>query len=311
MPEIQPIIIEPVYLEKVWGGQRLKHGDAPIGEAWLLYEDNRVLSAPWEGRTLGELSAKLGEWLLGKAAIEQTGNRFPLLIKLLDTRQWLSVQVHPNDEQARQMEGAGEFGKTEAWHILETDPGAELIFGLIPGTTRQAFTDAIRDNRVMETLQTVETTAGETYFIPAGTIHALGPGLLLYEVQQTSDTTYRVYDWDRPARDGRNLHIEQAIAVTNPNAAAIQKPADNRERVRAQCPYFVLEQLRLDTRPTELDTGTISFHALTCTSGSAMVKLSGGSRTFEQYQSILIPAAAGQYELRADTSATVLLARVP
>jgi mannose-6-phosphate isomerase len=143
--------------------------------------------------------------------------RFPLLVKLLDCADWLSVQVHPNDEQAADLVGTGQYGKTEAWHFLEVEPGTSILAGVKPGTTPAALAAAIRTGRILEVAQRLEVRPGETYLIPAGTLHALGPGLLLYEVQQASDTTYRVYDWDRrPGRAG--LHIEESVAVTSPQS---------------------------------------------------------------------------------------------
>jgi mannose-6-phosphate isomerase len=129
----QPIRFTPEYRNYVWGGSRLKPGESPVAEAWVVYAEDKVASGPLQGRSLAEVSAEYGEELLGKKNIEQTGTRFPLLIKLLDCARWLSVQLHPNDEQAARLEGPDQFGKTEAWYIIEADPCAELLVGLKPG----------------------------------------------------------------------------------------------------------------------------------------------------------------------------------
>ena len=154
--------------------------EAPIGEAWAVFEGNRIQNGPYAGQTLGDLAARFPAQILGTHA---TGTRFPLLIKLLDCADWLSVQVHPNDEQAAELEGAGELGKTEAWHILEADEGAELIAGIREGTSPEKLKEAILRGEVMDYAERWPVQAGDTVMMPAGTLHALGPGLLLYEVR--------------------------------------------------------------------------------------------------------------------------------
>ncbi|HEV2764515.1 MAG TPA: type I phosphomannose isomerase catalytic subunit, partial [Pyrinomonadaceae bacterium] len=216
--------LEPQYRERVWGGQRLKAADPPVGEAWVAFEESRVSGGAHAGRTVGELSDVYGAPLLGREVASRYGPRFPLLVKLLDCADWLSVQVHPNDEQARRMVGPREFGKTEAWHFLEVEPGATIYAGVKRGTTAEALAEAIRAGRVLDVCERFEVRAGETVYIPAGTLHALGPGLLLYEVQQSSDTTYRVYDWDRPAKEGRKLHVEESAAVADAHSRAPRRP---------------------------------------------------------------------------------------
>src|SRR5215210_4518253 len=242
-------LLEPQYRERVWGGQRLKAADPPVGEAWVAFEESRVVAGVHAGRTVAELAAEYGEELLGREVFEAYGTRFPLLVKLLDCADWLSVQVHPNDEQAQRLVGPGEFGKSEAWHFIEAEPGASIYAGVKQGTGKEELEEAIRAGRVLEVAERLEVKAGETVYIPAGTLHALGPGLLLYEVQQSSDTTYRVYDWDRPASAGRKLHVEESVAVTDPRKVVAVQPAPELEGTAAVpalvCPYFELEVIRL------------------------------------------------------------------
>ena len=304
----------PAYHERVWGGQRLKPGPAPIGEAWIVHEHNRVADGPLAGHTLAEVTADHGEALLGRRPLARSGRRFPLLIKLLDTRDWLSVQVHPNDEQAVALEGPGHFGKTEAWHILEAAPGAQLICGLRPGTTREALADAIRQGTVAALMRHLAVAAGDTIFIGAGTIHALGPGLLLYEVQQTSDITYRVFDWNRPAAAGRALHIDQSLAVSDPALGGeVQEHAPTfgpaPERLVA-CPYFTLDGLGAGAGGTPLDTRGESFHALTVAAGAATVAGDGWEHRLGRFESVVVPAACGAYRVEAAPDSRVLLASV-
>lgn len=308
-----PLRIRPELKPRVWGGNRLGSNDEPIGEAWVVYEHGVVESDPWAGSTLGALSEQLGAWLLGDYALAHTASRFPLLIKLLDARDWLSVQVHPDDEAARRLEGPEHFGKTEAWHFLDVDPGAEIILGLIPGTTRERFAEAIRSGRTLDVIQRRRVQAGDTSLIPAGTVHALGPGLFLYEVQQTSDITYRVYDWDRPASAGRSLHIEQACAVVRPEVKPdVRSLPTHREGWTrlAKCRFFELDRLEITHTPATADTAGVSFHALTVIAGSVNVRTADGAKRLATLESALIPAAAGSYQIEAEDRASVLIARL-
>jgi mannose-6-phosphate isomerase len=306
--------LEAKYAERVWGGQRLKPSSPPVGEAWIVWEGDRVASGPWAGRTLAEVSQSFGEDLLGRRPLRQTGNRFPLLIKLLDTAEWLSLQVHPNDEQAEALEGSGHFGKTEAWHILEADADAQLICGLRPGVTDAEATEAIRQGKILDFVQYLPVQSGDSVFVAGGTIHALGPGLLLYEVQQTSDITYRVYDWDRPQSAGRSLHIDQSVAVTNPNShpAAVSQPqlADGASAELLRCPFFTLELIRTDQQQVELDPAGESFHALTAIQGRVQVKGNGWEEPLNRFDTVLVPANAGPYMLLPMGEARVLKATV-
>jgi len=293
----------PEYHHRVWGGRRLRpDADQPIGEAWIVYENNRIAGGCYAGRTLAGLAAEFGAALLGEAVVAHTGTRFPLLIKLLDCNDWLSIQVHPNDAQAIALEGPGRFGKTEAWHVLEASPGACLIAGVRPGTRPDDLARAIREGRVLEVVQRRSARAGDTIFTPAGTLHALGPGLLIYEVQQTSDITYRVWDWNRPASAGRALHIEQALAVTDPEATGQVYPLRPMLDADAQrlvtCPYFTLDLLTSKDDALALDTDGQSFHALTVVQGSAIVESSDQAALLGQFETVLIPAACRAYQIR-------------
>jgi len=314
MPTPAALLLVPEYRERVWGGQRLKPSDSPVGEAWIVYEQNRIASGPHAGRLLADLAAEQGAALLGSRAVEHTGPRFPLLIKLLDTADWLSLQVHPNDEQAVQLEGPGQFGKTEAWHILEVEPGAQVIYGLKPGTTRDALARSIRDSSILDLVQYVPVQPGDTLFTQAGTIHALGPGLLLYEVQQTSDITYRVFDWNRPQTVGRALHIEQSLAVTDLDAggAAQSLPSlgDGEQAQLITCPFFTLELVAGEQQNLTLDTKGETFHALTVIEGTMQVAGEGWNQTLQRFETVVVPAACGAYEIQPRGAFRALMASV-
>lgn len=305
----------PQYHARVWGGARLQPAAAePIGEAWLVYEGNRIAAGRHAGRTLAQAAAEEGAALLGARAAARTGARFPLLIKLLDCQDWLSIQVHPNDDQAVRLEGAGQFGKTEAWHVLEAEPGARLIAGVNPGVSASALAAAIRAGGVEACARYHAVRAGDTMLMPAGTLHALGPGLLIYEVQQTSDLTYRVYDWGRPASAGRALHLEKSAAVADPGLGGQLAPAPPPGAGSAEltgCPYFALRRLTAEAAPLAMDTRGESFHALTVIAGRGRVRCGAEVVELGRHESVVVPAGAGAYTLEPDGAVQALCSLVP
>ena len=292
----------PSYRDYVWGGDRLRPGHNPTAEAWVVWEDDQIESGTLAGKTLGEAAIEFRDALLGAKAMSHTGTRFPLLIKLLDCAQWLSLQVHPNDEQAVALEGESQFGKTEAWHILEAQPNATLIAGLKPDISAEMLADSIRDGTIIEHMQYAEVKAGDTVFMPAGTLHALGPGLLVYEVQQTSNWTYRVYDWGRPQTDARPLHIEKSIEVTKAEFAAPLIPLpeceDGAPERLIECEYFTLEMLCASKDMIHLDTKGESFHAITVIDGQAILRAGNESLELDTFQTAVIPASTGSYQFQ-------------
>jgi mannose-6-phosphate isomerase len=299
-----PILqLVPAYHRRVWGGQNLRPTrppETPIGEAWLVHEHNRVQGGRFDGQTLEVVASTLGQGLLGSVAFARTGSRFPLLIKLLDCAEWLSVQVHPNNEQAVRLEGPGQFGKTEAWHVLQADADAQVIAGVKPGTTRDHLAHAIRSGGILEVSQYHSVQAGDTIMMPAGTMHALGPGLLIYEVQQTSDITYRVFDWNRPASAGRALHLEQSVAVTDASQSGElhqSSPVQHGAAVRVMCPYFKLEEIKGSLAS---DTQGSSFHAITVIEGRAELGSHGQGVQLGRFETAIVPASAGAYRVTGD-----------
>ena len=294
--------LTPAYRDYVWGGERLRPGHYPTAEAWVVWEDDLIESGSLAGKTLGEAAIQFGEALLGAKAMSRTGTRFPLLIKLLDCAQWLSLQVHPNDEQAVELEGAGQFGKTEAWHILDAEPDANLIGGLKPNTSPGVLAESIHNGTIIEHVQYANVKQGDTVFMPAGTLHALGPGLLVYEVQQTSDWTYRVYDWGRPATKKRPLHIEKSIHVTRADFTAPITPppatGDGTRNTLVQCDYFTLELLSATSSNIELDTKSETFHAITVIEGKAVLLVNDEQVELDKFQTAVVPANVGRYQFK-------------
>lgn len=294
--------LEPTYRDYVWGGNRLRPGIDPTAEAWVVWDGDVIQSGKLTGKTLGEVATQFGDALLGTKATSRTGTRFPLLIKLLDCAQWLSLQVHPNDDQAIALEGAGQFGKTEAWHILESGPDAKLIAGPLPNTSPETLAESIRNGTIIDHVQYAKVKQGDTVFMPAGTLHALGPGLLVYEVQQTSDWTYRVYDWGRPATEKRPLHIEKSIEVTRADftAPVIPMPenGDGTRHTLIECNYFTLELLSAKSNAIALDTKNESFHAVTVIEGKAVLQAGDEQVELEKFQTAVVPASLGGYQFK-------------
>ena len=307
-----PLLLEPQYRDYVWGGGRLIPGKSPIAEAWVIFENDLILNGPLAGKTLGQAVTATGAALLGPQTYLKTGNRFPLLIKLLDCANWLSLQVHPTDELAVRLEGPGQYGKTEAWHFLEADPGAEILAGLRPGTSCETLEKGITEHKLLDMMQPLQVKNGDSILINAGMIHALGPGILVYEVQQTSDWTYRVLDWDRPATPQRQLHIEKSLAASNPALAGTlvtaQPARDGEKRLLVSCSYFDLSLLTAEKQPIPLDTHHETFHALTVISGSARLMGDGWQQPLSRFQSVLVPADADAYTLAPEGACQVLLA---
>jgi mannose-6-phosphate isomerase len=299
----------PAIRNYVWGGRTLlplagpdagKNND-PIAEVWAVYENNLVNNGIFAGRTLAELTAEYPNEILGTHIATQGNENFPLLIKLLDCERWLSLQVHPNDEQAHRLEGPQFMGKTEAWHILNAQSDAQLIAGIKPNTSAEALHAAIGNETILKLVEYHQVQTNDTIFMPAGTIHALGPGLMVYEVQQTSDLTYRVFDWNRPQSNGRILHIEKAIAATDlKSQGKITRRQDSESASTSlmKCPYFHLEMLSMSQ---ERNTHGKSFHALTVISGEARVSTQQDEvAVLRKFDTVLISAACKSYSLEGN-----------
>jgi len=313
---LKPFKLEPIYRDYVWGGSRLRQGIPITAEAWVVFEGNIIADGRYVGCTLAEAAIKEGASLLGKVPFDQTGSRFPLLIKLLDSAKWLSLQVHPDDEQAERLEGPGFFGKTEAWYIVEADEGAELLSGFRDGVSRDDIKSAVGKADILDLVVRREVHTGDSILMSPGTIHTLGPGLLIYEVQQTSDLTYRVYDWDRPMTGRRKLHIDQSIEVLDPYAKGNIQPGRsvNTEKCKRNlisCKYFSLDLIAGISGSLLMDTKGDSFSAITVLDGTISVAGSGWRIELKKFDSLLVPAACLQYNIELSEQARALHAFVP
>jgi mannose-6-phosphate isomerase len=305
---LYPLRFEPLYQYRLWGGRRLADflsaalpGDGPIGEAWLLSDradhSSVIANGALKGQTLGQLMKQWSEQLLGKRA--RCSGRFPLLLKFLDVCGTLSVQVHPSDRQAAYLP-AGESGKTEAWVVLTAGPESRVYAGLTPNTTTSMLRQALANEAVELHLASFTPKAGDGIFIPAGTVHSLRD-LVVFEVQENSDVTFRLYDWnhvDPKTRQHRPLQVEQAIACIDFAQGAIgpvaprleQATPVQRERV-FDCDHFVVWRLCSESPFTVGVTGTPRI--LVCLAGEGQVKHDGADWPCHKGDVILLPASVG------------------
>jgi mannose-6-phosphate isomerase len=309
--------VTPDFRPRTWGGWRLAPpGDEPIGEAWIAGPGNVVAGGPLAGRTLDDLASEHGAALIGNAAAP---GRFPLLVKLLDTASWLSVQVHPDDATAHRLAGPGAVGKTEAWYVLEADTDAELVAGVRPGEDPAEIRSLIRqgDAALEDRLARHRVRPGDAVLVEAGTLHTIGPGLLIYELQQPSDITYRVYDWGRPATAGRKLHHAEAEASVDPAAdvTVVHPSTATGPTAVVRCPHFSLDAVDLAGGSVRLDPAGRTVHCLTVAEGRVTVTggPTDGRWRFERdrLETLVVPADAGGYEIAAAGPARVLLACLP
>jgi mannose-6-phosphate isomerase len=300
MPQtpLYPLKLEPTLHVRVWGGRQLAERlgkrlptDEPYGESWEVHDTSTIANGALAGQTLGEALAHYGSALLGAGVPTHQG--FPLLIKFLNSEDWLSVQVHPNDDQARTLEGDPR-GKTEAWIVLHAEEGAQIVVGLQAGSTPESMAQAIRDNALEPLLAYANVQAGDALLLEANTVHALGKGLLVYEVQQSSDVTYRLYDWGRMGTDGkpRQLHVEKGVSVANlRQVPTITHPLGDGV-VMAESAYFRTVRHELRDHTLTLETNG-RCHAITCIEGSITLTHDETTVRLAKGETALVPAALG------------------
>jgi mannose-6-phosphate isomerase len=322
--QIYPLTFDPVLKDYVWGGRNLetKLGrslpDGIIAESWDIAAhpdgSSTVNDGTLTGKTLPEVQALLGVDLVGarnRGMLEM--DRFPLLIKLLDANRWLSVQVHPDD--AYGLANEDDLGKTEMWVVLHAEPGAELVYGFKKGVSKNAFARAIEEGTVEDWLHHVPVKKGDVIFVPAGSIHALGPGIIVAEIQQNSNTTYRIYDWGRP----RPIHVEQALDVLNFDLVApeprspqgIKENGARREEI-GHCAYFQTERLVLPSGSAFSGTCDGStFEIWAVLEGEAIVSWAREPLAISAVGWILLPAALGDFQVTATEDSVLLRVFTP
>jgi mannose-6-phosphate isomerase len=323
MGALYPLRFRPLLRRYIWGGRRLGTLlGKPIGpetdyaESWEICDhgpDQSVVEfGPLAGVTLGQLVAERGPELLGR---HHPRDRFPLLLKFLDATRTLSVQVHPDDARAARLDPP-DLGKTEGWVVLAAEPGSTIYAGLKPGVGRNALAEAIREGRCRQLLHQFRPKVGDCVFLPAGTVHALGEGLLVAEIQQASDTTYRLFDWNRVGPDGkpRPLHVEEGLEAVDYDRGPVgpqqPQPTDRPGVSRLiQCEKFILDRWRFDT-PLSVG-GDRTCHILCVLEGSLGVQRDPTGRPLPPGGTILLPAEPGPVELDPLGSTALLDAYLP
>jgi mannose-6-phosphate isomerase len=313
-----PLRLRPIFRNYLWGGRRLETmlgkslGEGEnYAESWEVVDHGKdqsiVVAGPASGQTLHQLVERQGQQLFGR---HHPQRQFPLLFKFLDCNRTLSVQVHPNDQQAAQLDPP-DLGKTEAWLVLAADPGSKLFAGLLPGVTHDDLAAALEFGTCEEMLHQFEPSVGDCVFIEAGTVHALGAGLVIAEIQQTSDTTFRLFDFNRVDADGkpRPLHIEQSLATIDydrgPISAVAPAATDDPGRERlVDCDKFVLDRCTLEG-PCTIG-GDDRFHLLISVEGSVEIEDDPSGDPLSPGQTCLVPAAAGALGLTPQGRAVVL-----
>lgn len=306
MQHLAPVMLSPAFKDYLWGGSRLKteynkNSDlTPLAESWELSAhrdgESRISDGVYSGLTLTQYIEAIGKDALGKNAARF--DYFPILIKFIDAKGDLSVQVHPDDAYA--LANENEYGKTEMWYILGCDEGACLYYGFRRDVTKAEYEEAIASNTLCDLLCRVPVKKGDVFFIPAGTVHAIGAGIVICEIQQNSNTTYRVYDYGRRDKNGntRPLHIEKALAVSSlkqsPDRTVIP---DGKDVLLASCEYFTVRRLRIDGEMTRAVDET-SFVSLIVTDGEGSLTMHGKTLPLRKGDSVFIPAQSAEYTLK-------------
>ena len=308
---LYPLKFQPIMKDRLWGGEKLKQlfnkpsSTTTTGESWELSGVNGDVSVVSQGvlagRSLNELIQEFTNDLVGHSIIERFGMEFPILIKFIDAQKDLSIQLHPNDELAKERHNS--FGKTEMWHIMDADPGSKLIVGFNRDVSKEEYAESLENNTLLELLNYEEVVSGDTFFINTGKIHAIGGGVLLAEIQQTSDITYRVYDFNRKDKNGnlRELHTEQAMDAIDYDMKddfKVDYPTE-RDTVNAMvdCPYFKTNFLHLTQGLVQKVDERDSFTIYLCVDGMAKISNNWGTTEIQKGETVLVAAASTTIEI--------------
>lgn len=308
--QLYPLVFNPILQDRIWGGTKLKtelgKENLPTettGESWELSavegHVSIVKNGTLAGKPLTELLEKYPVEILGTKVHEQFGAQFPLLFKFLDAKEDLSIQVHPNDELAKKRHNS--FGKTEMWYVMQADEGSRIIVGFKDKSSPEQYLEHLQNKNLIEILNEVEAKKGDVFFLETGTIHAIGAGIMIAEIQQTSDITYRIYDWDRVDANGksRELHVEEALDAMNYNTTDTQKLYNkdvNKSNTMVDCPYFTTNYLPLDGS-VQVEKSGDSFTVYICTEGEFAVERNNETYSFKKGDTVLLPAGLKTYRL--------------
>ena len=321
MKKLYPLKFKPIFRDKIWGGNKINkvlgmdYSPLPnCGEAWVLSGVKNNITVVKDGflsqNQINELVEVYMDDLVGGKVYDKFKNEFPLLIKFIDANDYLSIQVHPDDELARKRNIGN--GKTEMWYILSADEGAELISGFKSKVTQKVYLDNLKDKKLREILNVEKVKAGDVFFIPAGRVHALGPGILLTEIQQTSDTTYRIYDWDRVDAQGRSreLHTEEALEAIDFNVYENYRTSYpqilNKTVEIVNKPYFTTNIIHFDKPISKDYTELDSFVIYICVQGSVDVKYPDGKVNMCMGECMLVPNEIDKIELFPQNGSKIL-----
>lgn len=315
---LYPLKFRPILKDKIWGGTKLasflnKDSQLPdVGESWEISDvegDTSVVSnGRLENQSLKQLLSTYKAELIGEKNYEKFGNKFPLLIKFIDAKQDLSIQLHPNDELAAKRHNS--FGKTEMWYVMQADEGSNLIVDFNQKMTPELYLEHLENKTLPEILNFDKVKAGDTYFIEVGRVHAIGAGVLLAEIQQTSDITYRIYDWERTDDQGneRELHTDLAIDAIgfdmDDNFRIDYDKTSNQSNEMVSCPYFTTNYLKVDKELHKENTHD-SFVIYICVDGEAEINAENYSEVIKKGETILVPAVITSYQI-VSKNATLL-----
>lgn len=304
-----PLQFHPIFKERIWGGKKLKTilnkpiTSEMIGESWELStvegDVSIIANGSLKGKSLLELIDAAPEAILGTAVYKKFGKQFPLLFKYLDAKEDLSIQVHPNDALAQKRHNT--FGKTEMWYIMQADENSRIIIGFKGKSNAEEYLKNLKNKTLVSILDEKKVKTGDVFFLETGTIHAVGAGIVLAEIQQTSDITYRVYDWDRVDTEGnsRALHLDLALDAMNYDRVETQKKYDkiaNQSNEIVACPYFTTNYLPLDGSIAVSKNGN-TFTVYMCVEGAFELEFDGVIYSYKKGDTVLIPAAMNAFSL--------------
>ncbi|RZJ55005.1 MAG: mannose-6-phosphate isomerase [Flavobacterium sp.] len=313
-PVLYPLQFEPILKERIWGGEKLKTIlNKPItskitGESWELStvegDVSVVANGDLKGKSLMDLIDETPNEILGTRVYERFGKQFPLLFKYLDAREDLSIQVHPNDKLAKERHNS--FGKTEMWYVTQADADARIIVGFKENSSKEEYLKHLNDKTLVSILDTVKAKPGDVFFLETGTVHAIGAGLVVAEIQQTSDITYRLYDFDRKDAQGntRELHVDLALDAINYNKVDTQKKYEtkaNESNVVVDCPYFTTNFLPLENKLDVSKSGE-TFTVYMCIEGSFEIEYNGFKQSYKKGDTVLVPAEINAFILTGKAS---------
>ncbi len=311
---------DPILKDKIWGGRKLvdilgkNSNRADIGESWEISDvegDTSVVSnGDLKGKDLKELIVEHKSALLGEKVYDQFGDKFPLLIKFIDAKEALSIQLHPHDDLALKRHNS--FGKTEMWYVMQSDEKANLIVGFKKDVSKEEYLTHLNNKTLTEILNIDEVSEGDVYFIPTGRVHAIGAGVLLAEIQQTSDITYRVYDWDRQDSEGnyRELHTEEAIDAidykSQTSYSTSYSKKENEVEEIVSCPYFTTSVLPLKGRLHTNHSNKDSFVIYLCVKGKVDFENADQKESLSKGETLLVPASLKEFSIHSEIDSELL-----